>query len=146
MESQFGGMEHRPKYLHQIVSQHLMWSKNMTSTEVSGLEYVSIKPMPEDMDNPYPAQLRITVATSEQANLFLMKHSFAEGQFPKKSNKCKIMLLDEFMARYHELSSYVATVLIDANRTNDTEKLREVSALLDTVVDGWTSMPEEVKQ
>ena len=46
----------------------------------------------------------------------------------------------------NELYTYMATVLIDANRTNDTEKLREVSALLDTVVDGWTSMPEEVKQ
>ena len=46
----------------------------------------------------------------------------------------------------NELYTYMATVLIDANRTNDTEKLREVSALLDTVVDGWASMPEEVKQ
>ena len=46
----------------------------------------------------------------------------------------------------NELYTYMAKVLIDANRTNDTEKLREVSALLDTVVDGWTSMPEEVKQ
>ena len=46
----------------------------------------------------------------------------------------------------NELYTYMATVLIDANRTNDTEKLREVSAWLDTVVDGWTSMPEEVKQ
>ena len=46
----------------------------------------------------------------------------------------------------NELYTYMATVLIDANRTNDTEKLREVSALLDTVADGWVSMPEEVKQ
>ena len=46
----------------------------------------------------------------------------------------------------NELYTYMAKVLIDANRTNDTEKLREVSALLDTVVDGWTSMPEEFKQ
>ena len=46
----------------------------------------------------------------------------------------------------NELYTYMAKVLIDANRTNDTEKLREVSALLDTVVDGWASMPEEVKQ
>ena len=46
----------------------------------------------------------------------------------------------------NELYTYMATVIIDANRTNDTEKLREVSALLDTVVDGWVSMPEEVKQ
>ena len=46
----------------------------------------------------------------------------------------------------NELYTYMATVLIDANRTNDTEKLREVSALLDTVADGWTSMPEEFKQ
>ena len=46
----------------------------------------------------------------------------------------------------NELYTYMAKVLIDANRTNDTEKLREVSALLDTVVDGWASMPEEFKQ
>ena len=46
----------------------------------------------------------------------------------------------------NELYTYMAKVLIDANRTNDTEKLREVSALLDTVVDGWTSMSEEFKQ
>ena len=46
----------------------------------------------------------------------------------------------------NELYTYMAKVLIDANRTNDTEKLREVSALLDTVADGWTSMPEEFKQ
>jgi flagellar protein FliS len=46
----------------------------------------------------------------------------------------------------NELYTYMAKVLIDANRTNDTEKLCEVSALLDTVADGWTSMPEEFKQ
>ena len=46
----------------------------------------------------------------------------------------------------NELYTYMATVLIDANRTNDIEKLREVSALLDTVAGGWASMPEEVKQ
>ena len=46
----------------------------------------------------------------------------------------------------NELYTYMAKVLIGANRTNDTEKLREVSALLDTVADGWTSMPEEFKQ
>jgi len=46
----------------------------------------------------------------------------------------------------NELYIYMAKVLIDANRTNDTKKLREVSALLDTVADGWTSMPEEFKQ
>ena len=46
----------------------------------------------------------------------------------------------------NELYTYMAKVLIDANRTNDTKKLREVSALLDTVADGWTSMPEEFKQ
>mgnify|MGYP001362052063 FL=1 len=46
----------------------------------------------------------------------------------------------------NELYTYMAKVLIDANRANDTEKLREVSALLDTVADGWASMPEEFKQ
>jgi len=46
----------------------------------------------------------------------------------------------------NELYTYMAKVLIDANRTNDTKKLREVSALLDTVADGWTSMPVEFKQ
>lgn len=46
----------------------------------------------------------------------------------------------------NELYTYMATVLIDANRTNDIEKLREVSALLDTVAGGWASMPEEFKQ
>jgi flagellar protein FliS len=46
----------------------------------------------------------------------------------------------------NELYTYMATVLIDANRTNDIEKLREVSALLDTVAGGWALMPEEFKQ
>ena len=46
----------------------------------------------------------------------------------------------------NELYTYMATVLIDANRTNDIEKLREISALLDTVAGGWASMPEEFKQ
>jgi flagellin-specific chaperone FliS len=40
----------------------------------------------------------------------------------------------------------MAKVLIDANRTNDLEKLREVSGLLETVADGWASMAEEFKQ
>lgn len=52
----------------------------------------------------------------------------------------------EIADNLNELYTYMATVLIDANRTNDAEKLREVSALLDTVADGWTSMPEEFKQ
>lgn len=46
----------------------------------------------------------------------------------------------------NELYTYMATVLIDANRTNDIEKLREISTLLDTVAGGWASMPEEFKQ
>ena len=46
----------------------------------------------------------------------------------------------------NELYTYMANVLIDANRSNDIEKLREVSGLLDTVSEGWTSMPEEFKQ
>ena len=52
----------------------------------------------------------------------------------------------EIADNLNELYTYMATVLIDANRTNDIEKLREISALLDTVADGWTSMPEEFKQ
>lgn len=52
----------------------------------------------------------------------------------------------EIAENLNELYTYMAKVLIDANRTNDLEKLREVSGLLDTVADGWTSMPEEFKQ
>lgn len=52
----------------------------------------------------------------------------------------------EIADNLNELYTYMATVLIDANRTNDIEKLREVSALLDTVAGGWASMPEEFKQ
>jgi flagellar protein FliS len=44
------------------------------------------------------------------------------------------------------LYTYMAKVLIDANRTNDLERLREISGLLDTVADGWASMSEEFKQ
>ena len=46
----------------------------------------------------------------------------------------------------NELYTYMANLLIDANRLNDIEKLREVSGLLDTVADGWASMPGEFKQ
>lgn len=46
----------------------------------------------------------------------------------------------------NELYTYMANVLIDANRSNDIEKLREVSGLLDRVADGWASMPGEFKQ
>ena len=46
----------------------------------------------------------------------------------------------------NELYTYMANVLIDANRSNDISKLREVSGLLDTVADGWASMPGEFKQ
>ena len=52
----------------------------------------------------------------------------------------------EIAENLNELYTYMAKVLIDANRTNDLEKLREVSVLLDTVSEGWTSMPEEFKQ
>lgn len=46
----------------------------------------------------------------------------------------------------NELYTYMANVLIDANRSNDISKLREVSGLLDRVADGWASMPGEFKQ
>ena len=46
----------------------------------------------------------------------------------------------------NELYTYMVKALIDANRTNDLEKLREVSGLLDTVAEGWTSVPEEFKK
>ena len=52
----------------------------------------------------------------------------------------------EIAENLNELYTYMAKVLIDANRTNDLEKLREISVLLDTVSEGWTSMPEEFKQ
>ena len=52
----------------------------------------------------------------------------------------------EVAENLNELYTYMAKVLIDANRTNDVEKLREISGLLDTVSDGWTSMPVEFKQ
>jgi flagellar protein FliS len=46
----------------------------------------------------------------------------------------------------NELYTYMATSLIDANRLNDTEKLREIASLIDTVSDGWSSLPDEYKQ
>ena len=46
----------------------------------------------------------------------------------------------------NELYTYMVKVLIDANRLNDVEKLREVSTLLDILAGGWASMPEEFKQ
>ena len=52
----------------------------------------------------------------------------------------------EVAENLNELYTYMAKMLIDANRTNDVEKLREISGLLDTVSDGWTSMPVEFKQ
>ena len=52
----------------------------------------------------------------------------------------------EIAENLNELYTYMAKALIDANRTNDLEKLREISGLLDTVSEGWTSMPEEFKQ
>lgn len=45
----------------------------------------------------------------------------------------------------NELYTYMAKVLIEANRSNDIEKVREVSTLIDTVAIGWASMPEEFK-
>ena len=52
----------------------------------------------------------------------------------------------EIAENLNELYTYMAKVLIDANRTNDLGKLREISGLLNTVADGWTSMSEEFKQ
>jgi flagellar protein FliS len=46
----------------------------------------------------------------------------------------------------NELYTYMATSLIDANRLNDTEKLREIASLIDAVSDGWSSLPDEYKQ
>lgn len=46
----------------------------------------------------------------------------------------------------NELYTYMSTTLIDANRLNDTAKLQEVIGLLETVADGWSSMPDEYKQ
>ena len=52
----------------------------------------------------------------------------------------------EIAENLNELYTYMAKVLIDANRTNDLEKLREILGLLDTVANGWASMSEEFKQ
>lgn len=52
----------------------------------------------------------------------------------------------EVAENLNELYFYMVKVLIDANRTNDLEKLGEVYGLLGTVADGWTSMPENFKQ
>ena len=52
----------------------------------------------------------------------------------------------EVAENLNELYTYMAKALIDANRTNDLEKLREISGLLDKVADGWASMSEEFKQ
>ena len=46
----------------------------------------------------------------------------------------------------NELYTYMATSLIDANRLNDASKVREVAGLLETVFDGWRSMPDEYKK
>jgi flagellar protein FliS len=79
-----------------------------------------------------------------------------EGKSKKISKATEIILnlqtyLDqekggEIAENLNELYTYMAKVLIDANRTNDLEKLREVSGLLETVADGWASMAEEFKQ
>jgi len=52
----------------------------------------------------------------------------------------------ELADNLNELYTYMATSLIDANRPNDTEKLREIASLIDTVSDGWSSLPDEYKQ
>ena len=52
----------------------------------------------------------------------------------------------ELADNLNELYTYMATSLIDANRLNYTEKLREIASLIDTVSDGWSSLPDEYKQ
>jgi len=52
----------------------------------------------------------------------------------------------ELADNLNELYTYMATSLIDANRLNDTEKLREIASLIDTVSDGWSSIPDEYKK
>lgn len=79
-----------------------------------------------------------------------------EGKSKKISKATEIILnlqtyLDsekggEVADNLNELYTYMVKALIDANRTNDLEKLREVSGLLDTVAEGWTSVPEEFKK
>jgi flagellar protein FliS len=51
----------------------------------------------------------------------------------------------ELADNLNELYTYMATSLIDANRLNDTEKLREIASLIDTVSDAWSSLPGEYK-
>jgi len=46
----------------------------------------------------------------------------------------------------NDLYLYMAARLVDANRFNDTAKVQEVIELLDTVSDGWESIPSEFKQ
>ena len=79
-----------------------------------------------------------------------------EGKSKKISKATEIILnLQTYLDRekggevadnLNELYTYMVKALIDANRTNDLEKLREVSGLLDTVAEGWTSVPEEFKK
>lgn len=51
----------------------------------------------------------------------------------------------ELADNLNELYTYMATSLIDANRLNDAEKLREIASLIDTVSDAWSSLPGEYK-
>ena len=51
----------------------------------------------------------------------------------------------ELADNLNELYTYMATSLIDANRLNDSEKLREIASLIDTIADGWSSIPDEYK-
>ena len=46
----------------------------------------------------------------------------------------------------NDLYLYMAARLVDANRFNDTAKVQEVIELLNTVSDGWESIPNEFKQ
>ena len=137
-DSKYGGMEHRPQYLLDMITEHLKWKNNFTDIELTKVKIISIKPMSEDMDNPYPSQLRITFANAEQANLCLMRHSFSEGQFPKKANKCKIMMLDEFMTRYHELASYIAIKKQAYHRDHPGHKMYSLITYSGDSLEIWT--------
>ena len=105
-DNKYGGMENRPKYLVKMVEDHMAWRLNFSEIEKSKVNIVSVKPLEDSLDSPFPTQLRVTVMTSEEANLFLMRRAISEGQFAKRHNKAKIMLLDEFQARHNALQAY----------------------------------------
>lgn len=52
----------------------------------------------------------------------------------------------EVAENLNELYLYMVSTLIEASRHNDVSKVQEVVGLLDTISDGWQSMPTEFKQ